>query len=136
MNFCYPKSILLIRVVERHHPAVVKIEYKSPKQEEVKQKYASRSSFSFNLLVSLLFVGKGITYDTGGADVKYGGHMRGMSRDKGGAGAVAGFLKTVATLQPTHLNVSGSLAFVRNSIGCDSYVSDEIIISRAGVRGR
>jgi leucyl aminopeptidase len=32
------------------------------------------------------FAGKGLTYDTGGADLKTGGHMAGMSRDKGGAG--------------------------------------------------
>ena len=35
-------------------------------------------------------VGKGITYDTGGADIKAGGIMAGMSRDKCGAADVAG----------------------------------------------
>lgn len=42
---------------------------------------------------TVILVGKGVTYDTGGADIKAGGHMAGMSRDKSGAGAVAGFLK-------------------------------------------
>ncbi len=28
----------------------------------------------------MYLVGKGITYDTGGADIKAGGHMAGMSR--------------------------------------------------------
>lgn len=37
--------------------------------------------------------GKGITYDTGGADIKAGGIMAGMSRDKCGAAAVAGFFQ-------------------------------------------
>ncbi len=83
----------------------------------------------------MFLVGKGVCYDTGGADVKTGGAMRGMSRDKGGAAAVAGFLKTVGALQPTTVNVSASLAFVRNSVGSDAYVSDEIIVSRAGLRG-
>lgn len=36
---------------------------------------------------------QGITYDTGGADVKAGGVMAGMHRDKCGAAAVAGFFK-------------------------------------------
>jgi leucyl aminopeptidase len=36
---------------------------------------------------------EGITYDTGGADVKAGGIMAGMHRDKCGAAAVAGFFK-------------------------------------------
>lgn len=34
-----------------------------------------------------------MTYDTGGADVKAGGVMAGMHRDKCGAAAVAGFMK-------------------------------------------
>ena len=33
---------------------------------------------------TLMLVGKGITYDTGGADIKAGGVMAGMSRDKCG----------------------------------------------------
>lgn len=81
-------------------------------------------------------VGKGINYDTGGADLKVGGNMVGMSRDKCGAAAMAGFMATCAALQPKHINLSIHLAFVRNSIGSNAYVSDEIIKSRAGVRVR
>lgn len=96
--------------------------------------FDSEKELTFTLSHSLFFVGKGINYDTGGADLKTGGHMRGMSRDKGGAGGVAGFLRTVAALQPRHVNVTAKLAFVHNSIGAQSYVSDEIIVSRTGVR--
>lgn len=85
---------------------------------------------------TLMLVGKGVTYDTGGADIKAGGVMAGMHRDKCGAAAVAGFFKTLATLQPRGLKVVGALAMVRNSIGPDSYVSDEIITSRSGLRIR
>ena len=46
-----------------------------------------------NVKETLMFVGKGVTYDTGGADIKAGGVMAGMSRDKCGAAAVAGFMK-------------------------------------------
>ena len=123
-------------------PAVVKIEYRSPKQAAVKDKYVTCDKMTVTAHHkrslsphSLFFIGKGITYDTGGADVKTGGHMRGMSRDKGGAGGVSGFMKTVSLLQPEHVNVTAYLAFVRNSIGSNAYVSDEIIVSRAGVRG-
>ena len=45
--------------------------------------------FNF-IVVSISQVGKGITYDTGGADIKAGGIMAGMSRDKCGAADVAG----------------------------------------------
>lgn len=85
---------------------------------------------------TLFLVGKGVTYDTGGADVKAGGHMAGMHRDKCGAAAVAGFFKVLSELRPKGVKVYGAMAMVRNSIGSDSYVADEIITSRAGVRVR
>lgn len=39
-----------------------------------------------------------MTYDTGGADIKAGGVMAGMHRDKCGAAAVAGFFKVTNNL--------------------------------------
>jgi len=36
---------------------------------------------------TVYLVGKGITYDTGGADIKAGGHMAGMSRYEVGSGS-------------------------------------------------
>ncbi|MBQ4833900.1 leucyl aminopeptidase family protein [Pseudoalteromonas sp. MMG010] len=106
--------------VERHHPRVVKLEY-------VPQGEITRT---------LMFVGKGLVYDTGGADLKVGGYMAGMSRDKGGAASVAGFMKSVADFKPTGVKVVAYLAVVRNSIGSDCFVPDEIITSREGVRVR
>lgn len=106
--------------VPRHAPAVVKLEYRSP--------------MPANVAEHLFLTGKGITYDTGGSDLKQSGHQRGMSRDKGGAAGIAGFMRTVAELQPQGVNISCSLAFVRNSIGSNGYVADEVIVSRAGVR--
>ncbi|KAI5622090.1 hypothetical protein C0J50_18474 [Silurus asotus] len=85
---------------------------------------------------TLMLVGKGITYDTGGADIKAGGFMAGMHRDKCGAAAVAGFFQILAKLKPKNLKVVGSMAMVRNSVGSDCYVSDELIVSRAGRRVR
>lgn len=41
---------------------------------------------------TIFLVGKGVTYDTGGADIKISSGMCGMSRDKSGAAAVAGFM--------------------------------------------
>ena len=108
--------------VERHHPCVVTLEYKSPDQSKVEEE--------------LYMVGKGVTYDTGGADIKTNGIMAGMSRDKCGAAAIAGFVAAVGRLQPKHLNVKAKLAFVRNTCGSDSYVTDEIIKARSGVRVR
>ena len=108
------------RGVERHHPRIVRLEY-------VGEGPISRT---------LLFAGKGVTYDTGGADLKVGGHMAGMSRDKGGAAAVAGLLYAVAHLRPAGVRLVAELGAVRNSVGADAYVSDEILTSHAGVRVR
>ncbi len=105
--------------VPRHHPRVIRLEYSPPG--------ATRT---------LLFAGKGLVYDTGGADLKTDGHMAGMSRDKGGAAAVAGLLRVVAERAPEGVRVIGLLGAVRNSVGADSFVTDEIITSRAGVRVR
>jgi len=108
------------RPVPRHHARVVKLTYEG----------------SGPITDTVFLVGKGVTYDTGGADVKAGGVMAGMHRDKGGASAVAGFLQVVNELKPKHLKVIGTMSMVRNSIGAEGYVADEIITSRAGVRVR
>jgi leucyl aminopeptidase len=119
----YPLMMAVARSslhVERHKPAVIRLEYVP--EGEVNQ--------------TLLFAGKGLVYDTGGADIKINGGMAGMSRDKGGAAAVAGFLKTVSLLKPAGLKVIAEIGAVRNSVGSDAFVPDEIIKSHAGVRVR
>lgn len=68
---------------------------------------------------NLFLVGKGVTYDTGGSDIKSGGIMAGMHRDKCGAAAVAGYFETLDKVKPQNLRVFGALAMVRNSIGTD-----------------
>lgn len=68
--------------------------------------------------------------------MKAGGIMAGMSRDKCGAAALAGFMKFVELNQPEDVHVVVALCMVRNSIGEDCYVADEIITSRAGKRVR
>ncbi|XP_046366263.2 putative aminopeptidase W07G4.4 isoform X1 [Haliotis rufescens] len=85
---------------------------------------------------TVFLVGKGITYDTGGADIKAGGVMAGMHRDKCGAAAVGGFFKILSVLKPKGLKARGAMVMVRNSVGSECYVADEIITSRAGVRVR
>jgi leucyl aminopeptidase len=106
--------------VKRHQPRIIRLEY-IPEGDITK---------------TLLFAGKGITFDTGGADLKVNGHMAGMSRDKGGAAAVAGFMKAVSLLQPKGVKVVAEIGAVRNSIGAEAFIPDEIITSHAGVRVR
>jgi leucyl aminopeptidase len=106
--------------VERHRPAVVTLDLKP--QGDVQR--------------TIILAGKGVTYDTGGADLKTDGHMAGMSRDKGGAAAVAGLVRAAAAIGVPGVRVVGLLGLVRNSVGEEAFVSDEIIRARSGVRVR
>lgn len=51
-----------------------------------------------------------------------------------GAAAVVGFMSVLAKLQPPGLRVSAIIPCVRNSIGSNAYIPDEIITSRSGMR--
>merc|ERR1712136_332963 len=94
------------------------------------------SNESLQKLAFALESGRIAGRDIGGADIKAGGVMAGMHRDKCGSAAVAAFMKVVAELQPKNIEVVGAMCMVRNSVGSNAYVSDEIITSRAGVRIR
>eukprot|EP01125_Pyxidicula_operculata_P022726 TRINITY_DN9532_c0_g1_i1.p1 TRINITY_DN9532_c0_g1~~TRINITY_DN9532_c0_g1_i1.p1 ORF type:complete len:516 (+),score=128.38 TRINITY_DN9532_c0_g1_i1:534-2081(+) len=104
--------------VERHTPRVVRLEFNG--HGDIKD--------------TLLFSGKGVTYDTGGADVKTEGLMAGMSKDKCGASNIAGFMLTAALLNPPSLRIVAELGLVRNSIGSECYVADEILTGHSGVK--
>lgn len=106
--------------VPRHCGRIVFLEYLAPKTAKK----------------TVILVGKGVTYDTGGADIKAGGVMAGMSRDKCGAAFVGGFMKYVNDTAPQHTNVIGVMCIVRNSVGEECYVSDEVITARSGARVR
>ena len=106
--------------VARHQPRGVRFEYEG--EGECQHTF--------------LLAGKGVVYDTGGADLKIGGAMAGMSRDKGGAAAVVGLMKSLSELKPKGIRVIADVGLVRNSIGSEAFVTDEIITSHAGVRVR
>jgi leucyl aminopeptidase len=111
--------------VERHRPRVLRIVVSPPAHEGGAGRNTERKMY---------LVGKGVVYDTGGADVKVGGRMYGMSRDKAGAAAVAGLMLTAALLRPAHVQLVGLIGLVRNSVGADAYVADEILRGRSGRR--
>ena len=108
---------------ERHAARVIFLRYDPPRSDDP-------------VTTTLCLIGKGVTYDTGGTDIKAGGIMAGMHRDKCGAAAVAGFFKALEILKPNGIRVFGVMPMVRNSIGPDSYVADELITARSGVRVR
>ena len=58
-------------------------------------------------------VGKGVVFDTGGISLKPAGGMEDMTMDMGGAGVVAGVMKTLA-LRKAKANVVGLVGLVEN----------------------
>jgi leucyl aminopeptidase len=58
-------------------------------------------------------VGKGVVFDTGGISIKPAGGMEEMTMDMGGAGVVAGVMKTLA-LRQAKANVVGLVGLVEN----------------------
>jgi len=61
----------------------------------------------------LALIGKGVVFDTGGISIKPAGGMEEMTMDMGGAGVVAGVMRTLA-LRGAKANVVGIVGLVEN----------------------
>jgi len=81
---------------------------------------------------TLALVGKGLTFDTGGLNLKPTGSMETMYGDKNGACAVLGALNGVMATKPK-LNIVFVMGFAENSIGSKAYKPGDIISSRKGL---
>ena len=78
-----------------------------------------------------MLVGKGVTYDTGGYDIKHGGNMKGMKTDMAGAAAVAGALSAIAANKlPVH--VVGLVPSTDNRIDGKATVADDVLVMMSG----
>lgn len=73
---------------------------------------------------SVALVGKGVTMDTGGYNLKVSGSMFGMNSDMAGSAVVLGNL-IAATRQGQKTNLTGWLAITDNHIGPDAYHANE-----------
>lgn len=80
---------------------------------------------------TIALVGKGITFDTGGLNLKMTGFIEDMHLDMSGAAAVLAAIKAVAALQ-LRVNVVAVLGLAENAIGSNSYKPLSIYSSRAG----
>ncbi len=76
-------------------------------------------------------VGKGITFDSGGLNLKPSGYIETMRTDMAGAAAVLGTMKTIAALKPS-INVIGVVAAAYNANDGDSYFPGDIYTSYSG----
>lgn len=80
----------------------------------------------------LVFVGKGITYDSGGYSIKSSDGMKTMNADMGGAGTVIGALDAISSNE-LKVNVVGIIAACENSISGRSYKPGDVIRARNGL---
>jgi leucyl aminopeptidase len=78
------------------------------------------------------FVGKGITYDTGGLNIKPTGGMESMYGDKGGSTAVIGAMMGCLDLK-VKANIVFACAFAENAIGKGAYKPSDILTAMNGL---
>ena len=77
------------------------------------------------------FVGKGVTFDTGGISIKPAGGMEDMKWDMGGAGAVAGALLALA-LRKAEADVIGVVGLVENMPDGNAQRPGDVVTSMSG----
>jgi len=107
-------GLLTVGQGSEHEPALVEISYQGD---------ASKP------LVAL--VGKGVTYDTGGINLKQGRHLSDMRMDMGGAAAVAGAMKLLAESE-AKVNVVALFLIVENMPDSKAILPGDVIRYKNG----
>ena len=79
----------------------------------------------------VVFVGKGITFDTGGISIKPAAGMESMKWDMGGAGAVAGAMKAIAA-RKARANVVGICVLAENMPDGNAQRPGDVVTSMSG----
>lgn len=77
------------------------------------------------------FVGKGVTFDTGGYSIKSKAGLVGMKGDMGGAAAVLGAMRIIGELRPNK-NVMGVIGSTDNMISGGAFKPDDVITTYSG----
>jgi leucyl aminopeptidase len=106
--------ILAVGRAAARDPALIILEYKGMPSSKEK----------------IAIVGKGITYDTGGLDIKTSG-METMKADMAGAAVAIGIIRAAAELK-LKINLVSVLAVAENAIGPASYKPGDVYCSRIG----
>jgi leucyl aminopeptidase len=92
-----------------HPPRLVRLVYRHPEASK-----------------TVVFAGKGITFDSGGLSLKPSKSMETMKSDMAGAAAVLGAFQAIAALRPT-VNVVGYLAMAENMPGSTAQRPSDVI---------
>lgn len=107
-------------------PRMIRIRYRN--------KISSKSrGVKYSSLQPMAFVGKGVTFDTGGLDIKPSSAMRLMKKDMGGAAAVLGL-----ALFASESQVAGAFDFyvglAENSVDAKSMRPSDVLTARNGLK--
>ncbi len=84
-----------------------------------------------NATQKFVFVGKGLTYDSGGLSLKPSEHMVSMKADKSGAAAAISILEGAARLK-VPFEVHAIIGACENMIGGNAYKPDDILVAKNG----
>jgi leucyl aminopeptidase len=79
----------------------------------------------------LAFVGKGVTFDSGGLSIKHTDGMLTMKCDMAGAATVLGAMIAIARLK-LPVNIAGYMGLVENMISGNSYKLGDVLTARTG----
>ena len=108
-------AILAVNKGSKEEPRMITLKYKATeKWEDV-----------------IGFVGKGVTFDTGGYSIKSKAGLVGMKGDMGGAAAVLGAMRIIGELRPNK-NVIGVIGSTDNMISGDAFKPDDVITTFSG----
>jgi leucyl aminopeptidase len=79
----------------------------------------------------IAFIGKGVTFDTGGISIKPSGGMEEMKMDMGGSGAVVGLMQALAS-RKAKSNVIGVVGLVENMPDGNAQRPGDVVTSLSG----
>ncbi|MFI5314701.1 MAG: leucyl aminopeptidase [Myxococcota bacterium] len=119
-------GILAVGRGSAHPPRLIALEYgAAPKKNAAKSARGARKR------PTLVFVGKGITFDSGGVSIKPAANMDEMKHDMSGGAAVLAALRAIAELAlPVH--AIGIVAAAQNMPDGNAYVPGDVIRSARG----
>jgi leucyl aminopeptidase len=107
-------GILAVGMGSAHPPRLVRLEYTHPRAER-----------------TVVFAGKGITFDSGGLSLKPSKSMETMKADMSGAAAVLGALQAIAAFAPA-VNVVGYMSIAENMPGGAAQRPSDVITIYGG----
>ena len=81
----------------------------------------------------VVLVGKGITFDTGGLNLKPGASMVPMKKDMGGAANILGLASMIMASDNPNVELRVMISAAENSVSSDSFRPSDIIESRKGI---